>query len=82
MGTGTAALILGLHTEYVRSLIRRGRLQAAKENGEYRIPLAQTAELAAKGIGTLGWESGHQARMNDMLGAGIVIWSNPETGPA
>jgi len=39
VGTRTAALILGLHPEHVRFLVRRGRLQATKENGELRITL-------------------------------------------
>ena len=47
INTGTAALILRLHPEYVRLLIRRGRLQAIKENGEYKIALAAIAVLAA-----------------------------------
>ena len=36
--SGTAARILALHQEYVRELIRRGDLKAAKENGEFQIP--------------------------------------------
>lgn len=44
IGTDTAALILGLHREYVRALVRHGRLSATKSNGELQIPLAEIAE--------------------------------------
>ena len=80
VGTRTAALILGLHPEYVRLLIRRGRLQASKENGEYQIALAHIAELAAAGAAALGQESQHVARLTEMLGVSTIVWSNPETG--
>ena len=81
VGTRTAARILGLHPEYVRFLIRTGRLQATKENGEYRIALASAAELAAAGAGaTVDWESGHVARIfTEMLGVSTAVWSNPKT---
>ena len=50
VSTKTAALILGLHPEYVRSLIRRDRLQAAKRNGEFHIVLEDVVEFAVSGI--------------------------------
>ena len=40
VGTETAALIMGLHREYVRALVRHGGLSATKTNGELHIPLA------------------------------------------
>ncbi len=45
VGTQTAALIMGLHREYVRSLVRGGRLSATKTNGEFQIPLSAVADL-------------------------------------
>ena len=83
VGTRTAALILGLHPEYVRLLIRRGRLQATKENGEYQIALVSIVELDAAGEGpALVLESLQAARVTEMLGASMTVWSNPETGAA
>ncbi len=43
--TGTAARVLGLHPEYVRELIRRGYLPAAKDNGEFRVALPDVIEF-------------------------------------
>ena len=48
--SGTAARILALHQEYVRELIRRGDLKAAKENGEFQIPLAEVIRFQAKAL--------------------------------
>ena len=80
VGTRTAALILRLHPEYVRLLIRTGRLQATKENGEHRITLSSTAELAVAGVGTaVDWGSRHVARIfTEMLGVSTAVWSNPK----
>ena len=80
VGTRTAALILRLHPEYLHLLIRRGPLQASKENGEYQIALSDIAELAAAGAAALGQESQHVARLTEMLGVSTIVWSNPETG--
>ena len=43
--TATAALILSLHVEYVRELIRRGILRGAKHNNEYEIKLADVMDF-------------------------------------
>jgi hypothetical protein len=48
--TRTAALILRLHPEHVRYLIRREKLPATKENGEFRIPLSDVAEFMVSGM--------------------------------
>ena len=40
VGTQTAALIMGLHREYVRALVRSGRLSATKTNGEFQVALS------------------------------------------
>ena len=82
INTKTAALIVGLHPEYIRLLIRRGRLEAKKENGEYRIALANIAGLAAWGVAGLGQQSEHFARITEMLRLGTVVWANPETRAA
>ena len=84
VGTRTAALILGLHPEYVRLLIRRGRLQATKENGEYQIALASTAELAAAGAGATlerGSRTGPSFGLLDLWEAAessTVLWKRPD----
>jgi hypothetical protein len=48
--TRTAALILRLHPEHVRYLIRQERLPAVKENGEFRIALTDIADFVVPGI--------------------------------
>ena len=48
VGTGTAALILSLHQEYVRSLIRRGNLEATKENGEFHVALSDLLDFMSR----------------------------------
>lgn len=40
VGTQTAALIMGLHREYIRALVRSGRLPATKTNGEFQVALS------------------------------------------
>ena len=45
VSTATAALILSLHVEYVRELIRRGILRGAKHNNEYEIKLADVMDF-------------------------------------
>ena len=50
VGSARASLILGLHPEYVRSLIRRGELRATKENGEFSIAISDLVDYMAKGI--------------------------------
>ena len=40
----TASLIMGLHAEHVRHLIRQDRLQAAKENGEFLIKVSDVVD--------------------------------------
>jgi len=44
VGTRTAALILGLHREYVRMLVRCGRLKANKVNGEFQFVLSDLVD--------------------------------------
>ena len=48
VGTQTAALIMGMHRESVRSLVRHGRLPATKTNGEFQIPLSAVADYKSK----------------------------------
>ena len=40
VGTQTAAVIMGLHREYIRALARAGQLSATKTNGEFQIALS------------------------------------------
>ena len=53
VGTGTAALILGLHPEYVRQIIRRGRLVATKENGEFQVGLPALVDFMEREMKSL-----------------------------
>ena len=48
VGTQTAALIMGMHRESVRSLVRQGRLPGTKTNGEFQIPLSAVADYKLK----------------------------------
>ena len=45
VGTKTAAVIMGLHEEFVRSLVRDGRLSSAKTNDELQLSLSAITEL-------------------------------------
>ena len=51
VGTQTAALIMGLHREYVRTLVRGGQLSATKTNGEFQIPLSDVADHTLTPLG-------------------------------
>ena len=46
--TGTAARILGMHQEYVRELVRKRRLNASKDNGEFHIPLSEVISFQTR----------------------------------
>ena len=48
----TASLIMGLHPEYLRNLIRQGRLQATKENGEFLIKVSDVVGYMVSGRST------------------------------
>ena len=68
VGTGTAALILGMHPEYVRNLIRQDELPATKENAEFRIALSAVSDfMATKRKSLSSPESRHNRRMQDLL---------------
>jgi hypothetical protein len=45
VNTNTAARILSLHAEYVRSIIRQGLLDARKQNGEYQVRLSDLVDF-------------------------------------
>ena len=49
IGTRTAALILGMHPEYVRFLIRGKGLSATKADGEFSIPLQEVVRFMETG---------------------------------
>ena len=68
VGTGTAALILGMHPEYVRWLIRQDELPATKENAEFRIALSAVSDfMATKRRSLSSPESRHIRRLQDLL---------------
>ena len=84
VGTKTAAVILGLHPEYVRHLVRRGRLQATKEHGELRIPLSHIGDFTMTGMRFLSREAELAAHVGDiMTGAkgSFVPWQSPDEAP-
>ena len=91
LGTGKAALILGLHPEYVRSLVRRGSLPATKKNGEFRIALSDVVDYMVTGIKTLSGHSLYSAQIREMLDSAsqiremledrkgnLVLWGPPD----
>ena len=74
VGTRTAALIMGMHPEYVRFLIRSKELHATKINGEFRIPLSEVVRFME--IGKQGDPGkGHARRFG--VNPTSLIWSQP-----
>ncbi len=73
VGTKTAALILGLHPEHVRFLVRQGRLQATKENGGIRITLSDLMNYMnrATKFGLMNFDP------TTLLGNMLVLWHKP-----
>ena len=81
VGAKTAALILGLHPEYVRFLIRRGRLDATKENGEYTISLNNIADFTVAGMQSPSREASMMPNLGDILTGAMgyfTLWQQPE----
>jgi hypothetical protein len=84
--TGTAALILRLHREYVRELIRRRELRARKENGEFQIPLAEVMDFHARNF-KLGGGSAplqpmrHMHRLLERGPLGLDLWQGAREEP-
>ncbi len=73
VGTKTAALILGLHPEHVRFLVRQGRLDATKENGGIRITLSDLMNYMnrATKFGLMNFDP------TTFLGNMQVLWHKP-----
>ncbi len=73
VGTKTAALILGLHPEHVRFLVRQGRLQETKENGGIRITLSDLMNYMnrATKFGLMNFDP------TKLLGNMLVLWHKP-----
>ncbi len=80
VNTRTAALMLSMHPEYVRSLIRSRQLAASKENGEFRIQFADLLGHLAKSMKSPGRHR-HQERILDPGQLGVVVWRRPEPKP-
>ena len=82
--TGTAALILGLHREYVREVLRRRELRGRKENGEFEIPLAEVMNFRARnvrfGSGPQPQSMRHMHRLLER-GSYIEAWSRAPQEP-
>lgn len=83
VGTRTAALILGMHPEYVRSLIRHGQIQAAKENGEFQIRLTDVVEASAMGRIHLFGESAFTRMQETVMRTRnmLTLWERPHESP-
>ena len=82
VGTRTAALILGLHPEYVRSLIRNKALSATKQNGEFSIRLSDVVGLMES---TTRVKQVHTTRLVgeylDLTEGQRRLWKRPGEGP-
>ena len=81
VGTSTAALILGLHPEYVRFLVRSGRLQARKVNGEFRIGLPGVVDFMMTGMRSLRTRTGPSVGFLQLWEAsqsGQIVWQRPD----
>lgn len=76
VSTNTAALILRLHPEYLRAVLRRGLLPATKENGEYRLRLV---DLVASIEGRAGM-SPLARRMAWRFSPGWPLWQRRQLG--
>jgi hypothetical protein len=80
--TRTAALILRLHPEHVRYLIRQEKLPAVKENGEFRVALPDIADFTASGRSLQSTMSGCFAQISELIeGRGFVLWAHPQARP-
>jgi hypothetical protein len=76
--TRTAALILRLHPEHVRYLIRSDRIPATKENGEYRIGLPSVADFLVSD-GVLESTLPRTLWIRELLeGKGSSLWQQPK----
>ena len=81
VGTSTAGLILGLHPEYVRYLIRSDRLQAKKGNGEFRIGLPGVVDFMMTSMQSLRTRTGPSVGFMQLWEAsqsGPVLWQRPD----
>ena len=79
LDTKTAALILRLHPEHVRHLIRQEKLPAAKENGEYRIELASIVDLMTSGRSLSSTMTVPSIKAVEE-GMPVVLWERPAEG--
>ena len=83
--TGTAALILRLHREYVRELVRRRELRARKENGEFEIPLAEVMNFHVRhirlGSGVQPQPMRHIHRLLERGTYGFELWQRAGEEP-
>ena len=81
--TRTAALILGLHPEYVRSLVRGDHLEATKEGGEFRIALSHILRFMDMGMkyprGPFAFSTQFQALLRQSYAT--TLWRRPEELP-
>jgi len=79
--TGTAALILDLHPEYVRDLIRKRELPARKKNGEFNIVLSDIVDYQGRSLRPRKPGHGHQALAKTALIGGWEMWRRPPEQP-
>jgi hypothetical protein len=80
--TRTAALILRLHPEHVRHLIRQEKLPAVKENGEFRIALSDVADFTVSGKSLQNTLTASMiGELMEGRGSFFTLWERPQERP-
>ena len=80
INTKTAALILRIHPEHLRHIIRQEQLPAVKENGEYRIFLRDIADFMGSGRSLYSTMTAQSVIKDVEEGRTVVLWERPAEG--
>ncbi len=81
MDTKTAALILGVHPEHLRYIIRREQLPAIKENGEYRIALPDIVDFMVATVRGMSTLINRSTMLKSLLESKtMILWERPTEG--
>ena len=79
--TKTAALILGVHPEHLRYIIRREQLPAVKENGEYRIALPDIVDFMVATVRGMSALINRSTMLKSLLESKtMALWERPPEG--
>ena len=79
--TKTAALILGVHPEHLRYIIRRKQLPAVKENGEYRIALPDIVDFMVATVRGMSTLINRSTMLKSLLESKtMTLWERPAEG--